>query len=82
MAIPPKGFDRDELARIRQVRYETTGQWRFASDAALASESGIITDQYGNKLADPASNRLLRGQFTYNADTGRYTAKSEYQPVR
>lgn len=83
MAIPPKGFDRDEIARLRQIRYEKTNQWRFASDADLSNQS-FVTDQFGNRLYDERG-QAVRGDRIYDTDTGRFTTRSprtDFSPNR
>jgi hypothetical protein len=83
MAIPPKGYDRDEVARLRQARYEKTGNWRFATDAQLSNQN-FITDQYGNRLYEE-NGRAARGIGVYDTATGRYSsqsARTDFDPKR
>ena len=47
MAYPPKGFDRDEIERLRKVQYEKTGDWAIRSPEALR-ERPVIYGPEGN----------------------------------
>lgn len=82
----PKGYDRDEIYRLRQLRYEQTGEWRFASDYDLTNQV-FVTDPFGNALYDENTGRKVRatGGLIYDPNSGRYVSgspRTDYDPKR
>lgn len=82
----PKGYDRDEIYRLRQLRYEQTGEWRFASDYDLTNQV-FVTDPFGNALYDENTGRKVRatGGLIYDPNSGRYVTgspRTDYSPKK
>lgn len=82
----PKGYDKDEIYRLRQLRYEQTGEWRFASDYDLTNQV-FVTDPFGNALYDENTGRKVRatGGLIYDPNSGRYVSgspRTDYDPKR